>query len=586
MGYLNLVGAFRYREPLFRSKLDALAENDAQLKTDGWAQNTKTLFYQATVPTGWTLDASQNDKGLRVVGSTGGGVAVSGQALSATITLAHTHSISAAGGHTHAYANHTHRFGVASSSAPFGINYADLGGFIYRYNSFGGSTSISILDAVLTTPGALTLGTEPNHDHSGVTDSSLTNFVFAYADVIIGTKNAPGGTYTDLTAFWTTGADIDFDPFDQYADNDAYNLGNLMPSGTVMIFGQQAAPIGWTRILTTNDRMLRVVSGVGGGLGGTQLMSSGVTIAHANNLAVVGDHTHTVPSHQHLLNQSSASLATANPHTAATGYIQDSGIIPGNMAESDDAGSAASRSCIRTRTTSSGSGSTGASGGHTHALVSALADFTMAYVDVIQCSKDVAGASSVYTDMTAVFAWKKLVSKQRLNKLAANDAYIQFHTTPTGTKALFYMSSPPAGWTKDTTQHGKALRIVSGATGGSPGGGAHLLSDVISLQHTHGIPTEADHTHSMSHTHPFDTGSQSVNPNTGFQVRSRTAGGQMGRQVAVSSPFSAQQLLTTTLAPQETDTAAAGSHNHGGTTGSALSDVSLAYADVIHCTKD
>src|SRR5664279_5661718 len=107
MGYLNLVGSFIYKEPLFRSKLDALAENDAQLKTDGWAASSKVVFYQAAVPTGWTQDTSQNDKALRVVGSTGGGGSGGTQPLSTAIPLAHTHAISADDGHTHAYATHT-----------------------------------------------------------------------------------------------------------------------------------------------------------------------------------------------------------------------------------------------------------------------------------------------------------------------------------------------------------------------------------------------------------------------------------------------------------------------------------------------
>lgn len=41
---------------------------------------------------------------------------------------------------------------------------------------------------------------------------------------------------------------------------------------------------------------------------------------------------------------------------------------------------------------------------------------------------------------------------------------------PAGTAMLFSQSSAPTGWTKSTTHNDKALRVVSGATGGSAAG--------------------------------------------------------------------------------------------------------------------
>ncbi len=41
-----------------------------------------------------------------------------------------------------------------------------------------------------------------------------------------------------------------------------------IPSGTVMLFFQAAAPTGWTQVTSQNDKLLRVVSGTGGGSGG------------------------------------------------------------------------------------------------------------------------------------------------------------------------------------------------------------------------------------------------------------------------------------------------------------------------------
>lgn len=585
MGYLNLVGSFIYKEPLFRSKLAALANNDAQLKTDGWAQNTKTLFYQAAVPAGWTQDVSQNDKALRVVGSTGGGVAGGTQALSTTITLNHTHAFTtpADGSHTHSYANHTHLAGAAQNTRASTNVIADSGGFMYLYVETGGSASITEINGTLATVGALTLSTLANHDH-GAPASALTDIVFAYCDVLIGTKNAPGGTYTDLTNQWHTNDKIDFDPFSQYAANDAYNLGNLMPAATVMLFGQASAPAGWTKIASTNDRMLRVVSGVGGGTGGTQLISAGVNLTHTHAVTAVADHTHSFGDHQHLF-ATGASSSTALAAAATYGYIQDSLVGAPLLAQCNQTLGlpTSSVTVYRTRTTSSGAGSTTAAGGHTHVLPDALADFTFAYLDVIQCSKDSAGAPYAYTDYTAEFAWKKLVSYQRLNTLAKNDEYLHYHTTPSATMAFFYMGSPPAGWVKMTTQHDKALRIVSGGSGGSPGGGSQLLSSTIALAHTHSIPAQADHSHTAAHTHPIDTGTKTIVA-AGNILAAQPSGGKVSAANVAASPHSGSGFNSVTENPVEVPVAA-GTHSHGGITDQQLTDVVLAYADVIWCTK-
>jgi hypothetical protein len=49
---------------------------------------------------------------------------------------------------------------------------------------------------------------------------------------------------------------------------------NVIPQGAVAIFHQAAAPTGWTQSATHNDKALRVVSGAGGGSGGTISFSS------------------------------------------------------------------------------------------------------------------------------------------------------------------------------------------------------------------------------------------------------------------------------------------------------------------------
>ena len=46
----------------------------SNISSDGFASGTKILFYQASAPTGWTIDTSVNDVGVRIVSSNGGGV--------------------------------------------------------------------------------------------------------------------------------------------------------------------------------------------------------------------------------------------------------------------------------------------------------------------------------------------------------------------------------------------------------------------------------------------------------------------------------------------------------------------------------
>jgi hypothetical protein len=58
----------------------------------------------------------------------------------------------------------------------------------------------------------------------------------------------------------------------QYVDSRA--PPPAFPTGTVMLFFQAAAPAGWTQVTTQNDKALRVVSGAGGGAGGSSAFST------------------------------------------------------------------------------------------------------------------------------------------------------------------------------------------------------------------------------------------------------------------------------------------------------------------------
>ena len=126
-----------------------------------------------------------------------------------------------------------------------------------------------------------------------------------------------------------------------------------IPSGSAMLFAQAAAPTGWTKQTTHNDKSLRVVSGSGGGSGGVQAFSTvfGRTATDGSSLSI-------------------AQLA-AHTHVSFT-YNN------GNTSGSGSWGSDSYTNSSTKYTDSIGSGST-----HTHGL-----DLRVQYVDIIICTKN------------------------------------------------------------------------------------------------------------------------------------------------------------------------------------------------------
>ena len=126
--------------------------------------------------------------------------------------------------------------------------------------------------------------------------------------------------------------------------------GAGFPSGTLMLFQQTAAPTGWTKQTTHNNKALRVVSGSvtnGGSDSFTTVFGTSKTTA---------SHTLTeseIPAHTH-------SYSTSN------GQVAGSGLVTGNVSGS------------------SNTGSTGGGGGHSHDL----SNFDLEFVDLIIASKD------------------------------------------------------------------------------------------------------------------------------------------------------------------------------------------------------
>jgi len=149
------------------------------------------------------------------------------------------------------------------------------------------------------------------------------------------------------------------------------------PSGTKMLFQQTAAPSGWTKDTTTNNRALRVVSGTVG-TGGTHdfttAFASSVTItgtvnSHVLTVSQIPSHTHGVsdPGHGHA-------------YTAASDYSQAGG----------QGKTIARGAVVNTAGAITGISIANAGGGqgHSHGFTGTALDLEVAYVDVIIATKN------------------------------------------------------------------------------------------------------------------------------------------------------------------------------------------------------
>ena len=170
---------------------------------------------------------------------------------------------------------------------------------------------------------------------------------------------------------------------------------DFIPNGSVMCFFQSAAPSGWTKVTSQNNKVLRVVSGNGGGTGGTWATSSGVTTNE------VGAHTHTSAAHTH----AGGSLA-AGAHTLSTAEMPSHthSFTVGQTAAPHSAKMRAPVAYWDNNASTFTVGATGGGGTHAHSLSGTSASTTPGatgsanahshtisapqYIDVIICSKD------------------------------------------------------------------------------------------------------------------------------------------------------------------------------------------------------
>jgi hypothetical protein len=152
------------------------------------------------------------------------------------------------------------------------------------------------------------------------------------------------------------------------------------PSGTAIVFAQTAAPTGWTKSTTHDNKALRVVSGTASS-GGSVAFTSAFTSQGVSG--TVGGTSLTeaqMPKHWHNMKGPNSGSVPQGSVTSFSNYgggtPDDGGWLYGTYSTGGDA--------------SSGSNSTGTADGdsHTHSFSGTSINLAVQYVDVIIATKD------------------------------------------------------------------------------------------------------------------------------------------------------------------------------------------------------
>lgn len=148
------------------------------------------------------------------------------------------------------------------------------------------------------------------------------------------------------------------------------------PSGTVMLFQQTAAPPGWTKGATHDNKALRVVTGAASSGGSTAFTTVFASRTPAGTVGATTLDVTQIPSHTHFEFNGDSTTVLITPslspaQTRSTGGSGDYNIT--GTANTPDRGI---------------SGPAGGGASHTHSFAGTAMDFAVQYVDVILATKD------------------------------------------------------------------------------------------------------------------------------------------------------------------------------------------------------
>lgn len=178
-----------------------------------------------------------------------------------------------------------------------------------------------------------------------------------------------------------------------------YGPWENLPAGTVMLFVQTAAPTGWTKSTTHDNKALRVVSGAASSGGSVAFTTAFASQAVTGTVASYTLTTSDIPSHNHSASSSSSSSSFVSDPGHAHSYTGVSGTntynaggggsftVP-NPAGLTTGGSGTGISVSTSTSTSTSIGNTGGGGGHAHGFSAPSINLAVQYVDVIIATKN------------------------------------------------------------------------------------------------------------------------------------------------------------------------------------------------------
>ena len=234
-----------------------------------------------------------------------------------------------------------------------------------------GTPNITVGTVTGTTIGGTTItaSTQFSGPGTGLTGTAASLSIGGTAATATNATNLTGsGTISSTTTATTQAVGTNNTTLATTAFVVASAAAPSVPSGSVMLFYQAAAPSGWTQVTSLNDYDLRLVSGTGGTTGGTTAystvftnqtptISGGAIGATTLSTAQIPSHTHTVTA----VGSGAAAFLNQGCGSMATGALSFT------------------------------TGAEGGGGSHTHsitAITSSAITLNVRYANIIICSKN------------------------------------------------------------------------------------------------------------------------------------------------------------------------------------------------------
>ena len=210
--------------------------------------------------------------------------------------------------------------------------------------------------------------------------ASIAGFAPLASPTFTGTPTAPTATVGTSTTQIATTAFVAATGLSTALPGQSGNAGKFITTdgtnaswvdpfapGTAMLFAQTAAPTGWTKSTTHNDKALRVVSGTAGSGGSTAFTTVFASRTPAGSVTVDGTTL-------------TESQMPAHTHTTSAYNSHGTG--------SFDPGGASAVNYLSAAVITSSSIGGGGSHTHTSSFTGTAMDFAVQYVDVIIATKD------------------------------------------------------------------------------------------------------------------------------------------------------------------------------------------------------